>query len=114
MSKPALWITVNGDVNRIDLSDDSLGKLQAAVGGYVQAVDIGPYTMWLDEEGKMKGKPANVFGTFAWHSIYGPTDVIVGDVVVTGPSDRNGDLTALDEEAFAAYFDNLLVAGYDA
>lgn len=46
--------------------------------------------MYLDEEGKLKGLPLNPLASI----LYGhPTDRIVGDVVVVGPPDVNGDDT---------------------
>jgi hypothetical protein len=48
--------------------------------------------MYLDEDGKAKGLPVNLRATLlAWmHGLRSP-DHIVGDVLVVGPEDHNGD-----------------------
>ena len=52
--KKALAITTLGEATIIDLNEGSLEKLQKAVGGYVQAIDLCEgLTMWCNEEGKL-------------------------------------------------------------
>lgn len=102
--KKALVITTLGEVKILDLSDKSLEKLQGAVGGYVQAIDLSDgVTMWCNEEGKMIGLPHNPFGQGFWEiafpvSEFGKTDYIVGDIVLTGGTDNEGDTLGLTSE----------------
>jgi len=60
----------------------SLEEAQKIVGGYVELVKVGGNrTLVVDDEGKLKGKPANKVITIIYGSqIYG--GYIVGDVVV--------------------------------
>ncbi len=103
--KKALAITTQGEVSTLDLSDSALEKLQGAVGGYVQAIDlcIDPtISMWCNEEGKMVGLPHNPFGQAFWEmafpvSEYGKTDYIVGDIVITGGVDSEGETLGLSD-----------------
>lgn len=102
--KKALAITTLGEATFIDLSEGSLEKLQKAVGGYVQAVDLSEgLTMWCNEEGKMMSLPHNPFGQAFWEvafplSEYGRTDYIVGDIVLTGGADDEGDTLGLTSD----------------
>ena len=102
--KKALAITTLGEATIIDINDDSLEKLQKAVGGYVQAVDLCEgVTMWCNEEGKMMSLPHNPFGQAFWEtafpvSEFGRTDYIVGDIVLTGGVDDEGDTLGLTSE----------------
>ena len=102
--KKALAITTLGEATIIDINDDSLEKLQKAVGGYVQAVDLcEDVTMWCNEEGKMMSLPHNPFGQAFWEtafpvSEFGRTDYIVGDIVLTGGADDEGDTLGLTSE----------------
>lgn len=96
--KKAIAITTLGEVTIIDLNEGSLEKMQKAVGGYVQAINLSEgVTMWCNEEGKMMSLPHNPFGQAFWEIAYpvsefGRTDYIVGDIVLTGSADDEGDM----------------------
>lgn len=97
--KKALAITTLGQVEIIDLTDKSLEKLQKAVDGYVQAIDLSDtMSMWCNEEGKMMSLPHNPFGQAFWEKVYGRTDYIVGDIVLTGGTDKDGETMGLNDE----------------
>ena len=90
--KPALRINTDFTTEILDLEDDSLKKLQGAVGGWVQAVDLrDDLTLWCNEEGKLIGLTPNVIGTHLYEKNFGMVDVIMGDVVFTGGTDDEGD-----------------------
>lgn len=77
--------------------------LRECVGGYLQAVEIGDLNLYLNEEGKLEGRPINRRATelaLANQAIFAD-DVIVGDVVLIGPADDDGNETGLSEEALA-------------
>lgn len=68
----------------------SLEAMQARLGGYVEATgdDALPgITIWLDEEGKLKGKAANL-------SLFGGADLAVGTVLFTR-TDAEGEVASL-------------------
>jgi hypothetical protein len=84
----------------IDIDPDkSLATLQESVGGWVECVGFPNFDMWLNEEGKLIGLPVNRAATKLWESQYGPTDVMMGNVVITGVPDDEGRMTELDTEA---------------
>lgn len=97
----ALVITTAGAVEVIE--EISLKVLQGKVGGWVQAVDLKPnLTLWCNEEGKMNGLAVNDFATELWESVYGATDIIVGDVVLTGGADDEGETLGLTDNQIEA------------
>ncbi len=98
--KNAMVITTLGSVSLVNLETQALETLQDAVGGYVQAIDLdnNQMTMWCNEEGKMIGLPHNPFGQMFWEKMYDRTDYIVGDIVLTGGADDEGETIGLTDE----------------
>ncbi len=101
MGRKALVINTDGTVAVID---PTLDALQGAVGGWIQAVDLSDrLTLWVNEEGKMVGLPHNRYAQLLWDEAYGEhTDYIVGNAVITGGSDEDGETVSLDDESIAA------------
>jgi hypothetical protein len=101
MGRKALVINTDGTVAVID---PTLDALQAAVGGWVQAVDLtDTLTLWVNEEGKMVGLPYNPYAQALWNDTYGRgTDYLVGNAVITGGTDEDGETLGLDDESIAA------------
>ena len=98
--KNAVIIKTNGTTEVVDISTDALATLQGAVGGWVQAIDItDTLTMWVNEEGKLEGLDHNPRAQQYFDMRFGSgADIIVGDAVFTGGTDRNGDTLGLDSE----------------
>lgn len=97
-------ITIPADETQPVTPSDSpgdLNALQAAVGGYIEAVGTGNICLWLDEEGKLKGRPVNARATKLAHRIkaISAQDVIVGDAVITGFNDDTGENADAPEAA---------------
>lgn len=84
-------------------SEGEYDFLSGVVGGWIQAVplsydeNLGDLVLWCNEEGKLNGLPVNVAATALWELFYGRTDVIVGDVVLSGGSDDEGETLPLSE-----------------
>lgn len=100
MAKTAIQVKTSGEVTELDLTADSLSTLQTAVGGWVQAIDLASdLSMWCNEEGKLVGLPHNPYAQFMWDKVFGAhTDYIVGDVVLTGGTDSEGETIGLTQE----------------
>lgn len=82
---------------------DSYNLIREGVDGWIECVRL-PYLnadMWVNEEGKLIGLPFNAIGTALWVGQYGLTDVILGDIVVTGGANDEGETIGLTEEALA-------------
>lgn len=87
----ALRITTTGEI--YELEDISLESLQEGVGGWVQALALDGLTMWCNEEGKLIGLTHNPYAQELWDFVYGvKTDYLVGDVVITGGTDEEGNI----------------------
>ena len=89
----AKLVKVNGDIITVTPRKGkvfSSDELHEFVGGYIEVISQ-PNGEFLicDEEGKLKNKPINRKASIIWAEHYGPTDVIVGDVVICGKDEIN-------------------------
>lgn len=77
--------------------------LSWGVGGYVECIELSEkeLIMWINEEGKIFGLPTNYFATKIFAEEYGLVDVIVGDVVITGYVDDEGETLGLSDDELA-------------
>ena len=83
----------------LDAHEGSLKVLQDAVDGWVQVVDLSPkLSIWVNEEGKMNGLPYNDIATAIYQDRFGAVDIIVGNAVLTGGTDEEGDTIGLTDE----------------
>ncbi len=102
----ALFIPALGNAKAVDLPDESskhLTALQGFVGGWIEYVPTKqPVTLYCNEEGKIEGLPHNVTATKAFGQEIDP-DYLVGDVIVLGPIDGEGENTSLDVDAWLSY-----------
>jgi len=102
----ALEVTTEGKVRIIDLLPDTqLEQVQEAVGGLVQAISLDDdLTMWLNEEGKILKLPHNSFAQHLWDKKFGEqTDYLVGNIVLTGGADDEGETLSLNDTQVVAY-----------
>jgi hypothetical protein len=100
--KLAIKVTAEGNASIIDLMADSneLLTLQMAVGGLIEAKTLeSGYTLIMNEEGKLQGLPINERATEIWLANF-PNfpDVILGDVVIAGGYDDEGEQLGLDSD----------------
>jgi hypothetical protein len=87
-----------GGVVEFDHAGASYSIMQNAVGGYFECVSLSDdLDMWVNEEGKLLGLPTNEIGTRMWRAAFGPTDIIVGNIIFTGGADDNGDTLGLSD-----------------
>ena len=96
----ALVIGMDESLEVIDLDapEGSLKVLQNAVDGYVQAIDLNrDLTMWANEEGKLEGMMTNSIATAIFQARFGMVDIIVGNAVLTGGVDDEGETIGLTE-----------------
>jgi hypothetical protein len=89
------------DITFLDIDKDHgyLEALQELVSGDIEVVDLHRYAMnmYLNENGKIEGLPANHRATMLahWAAAVRADDIIVGDVVLTGPVDAAGEDTPI-------------------
>ena len=104
--KKAVVLSTDGTVRSIDIDpSNELTQLQSLVGGYIQAVTLpNGVTMWLNEEGKLHGLEHNSSAQRLFDRSFGAGyDLIVGDAVLMGGADEEGDTLGLTEEQVALY-----------
>ena len=81
---------------------NTLENLQRTVGGYIEAVEIGPGIVILcDEESKIKGKPFNMAVP------NNPNDFFSGDIVVLGVRGEEFDDCPLEFDEWKALVDEI-------
>lgn len=93
MGKLALKIDTEGNAFEVDITENELKKLQEAVDGYIEAVDLLDFTMWVNEEGLLRN---DLNRNFIGSEVCGFT--IMGDIVITGKTDENGDTIGLTSD----------------
>jgi len=102
--KKGVVIETSGESRIIEL-DDTLEQLQREVGGLIEAVTLpNGVTMWLNEEGKLQQLDHNKQAQFIFDHTFGPgVDIVVGNAVITGGADEEGQTLGLTDEQLLAY-----------
>jgi len=106
MKQYAIKATANNDLDVVEFDEtDSYDTIKEATGGgtiqciYLSELDV---DMWIDDNGKLVNEPEiNAFGSALWVHSYGMTDIIVGDIIITGGVDDEGNTLGLNEEQVA-------------
>jgi hypothetical protein len=106
MPKTAVIVTTKAEVSIIDIAEGSLKKLQSAVDGLIQPVDLdGNVTMWVNEEGLLRSDlEMNDIATSLYAQMYDITNPLMGDVVFTGGTDEEGETLGLGEDYVNAIY----------
>jgi hypothetical protein len=89
---------------------DGLSGMQDAVGGYIQVIDLTSLgaSLVLDEEGKLKSKEINRRATLLFWLLFPSVrhrDVIVGDAIIVGTPDNEGNTTDVPETVTKLLFE---------
>lgn len=108
----ALQINTDGTVEIIVNDDKFVGysTLSGAVGGMIECVTFSDtLTMWVNEEGKMCGLPVNEYATRLFVANFGPFDTIVGNAILTGGADDDGETLGLTDGQIADLVAELVV-----
>lgn len=99
--KTAVLIPPSGPVQILDVEEFSLEFMQDCVKGPIEAIGLESATMYLNEEGKIVDPPLppNDIATRLLHEAGGiPWDTVLGNVIIVGPPDDDGDDTSLSTE----------------
>lgn len=88
----AKLVRTNGTIEDVSVNQTmDYKQMQGYVGGCIEAITLdNNFIMWCNEEGKLNGLPLNATATRIFHDIFGPQDVIVGDVLITNTTE-SGD-----------------------
>ena len=101
MAKTALVVASDGTQSTLDVETEFLSKMQTAVDGLIQPIDISDtITMWVNEEFLFRNSfEPNLLGTAMYQSI-GGDGVIMGTIVFTGGTDSDGNTLGLSMKEF--------------
>lgn len=95
----AVALYTDGTLLDYDISEVNAESINEIVGGWFQAVPVGQFTLWVNEEGKLLGLPHNEMAQVLWDKNYGKgTDYIVGNALITGGVDDEGETLGLTTE----------------
>lgn len=78
---------------------ESYDLIQSTVDGIFDCVRINSLgvDVWIHDEGKIIGLPVNALATMLWFHEYGLTDVLAGDVLITGGVNDEGETLGLTD-----------------
>ena len=100
----AVKISTAGAKEVVELEYGNVLKdLQEAVGGYIELISLHHFVadLWVNEDGRMHHLAPNPLATKLWASEAPHAEMLLGDVIVTGPSDDSGETLGLTDEQVA-------------
>jgi hypothetical protein len=88
----AVVIRVDGEIEEID---GTYENIREAIGGYLEIAPTpgAPFVMFCNEHGKLDGLPFNFIADQLANRYRTWEDPLMGDVVLVGPPDREGENT---------------------
>lgn len=104
----ALVIKTDGTKEVVLFTQDTFLKLaQDTVGGWVQMLPLPKkgIDLWLNEEGKMIGLDQNPVATALWSEDWGMTDYMVGNAIITGGVNDEGETLGLTNGQIESLWD---------
>lgn len=103
----SLILYPNGEAERTYLY--GYKELQKTVGGLIECVPSDDrVTIWCNEEGKLNGLPFNPYATAQWeefdqYKCIAAGDLLVGTIVIQGPTNEEGEATDCPAWLFYEY-----------
>lgn len=96
--KNALVVDAQGNTLVLDVEFDFLSKMQNAVDGLIEPIDLSnDLTMWVNEEFLFRDSfEPNLLGTAMYQNL-GATGIIMGTIVFTGGTDSEGETLGLSD-----------------
>lgn len=103
MSKLALVVREDFSFEQLDVAEDFLQKMQNAVDGLIQPVDLTPsLTLWVNEEGLLRNDlTVNTFASILYQEFFNTPTLLMGTAVFTGGTDEEGNTLGLSDEMFS-------------
>jgi len=95
-----IHISTDNKIEVMEVEQIEYDTLYEAVNGLVELVSINEdIDMWLNEEGKINGLEPNIIASLIYNKVFPNFDVIMGDVVITGGADEEGNTVGLSDES---------------
>ena len=103
MSKVAIKVTPEFEVEILDIEENFLSTMQEAVQGLIQPVDYNDnLTIWVNEEFYSLAEPKVNFVASSFYSALGADTALLGNAVFTGGTDEAGEVLGLTPEMHEA------------
>ncbi len=102
----AVQIDSNGMKSIVEFEiGNSYDVISRAVGGWIECVNLRTkgVDMWVNEEGKLNSLAENPIGTALYLDEFGNGDFIVGNILITGGVDHEGETLGLTDEQVAEF-----------
>jgi len=100
-----ITISIDNQVDIIEVDAIEYETLSTAVNGMIELVSLSEdVDMWLNEEGKLRGMEPNVLATLLFNKVFPNFDVIMGDIIITGGSDDDGNTVGLSDASIIDIF----------
>jgi hypothetical protein len=100
-----LTITTDNAVEVREVPSVEYETLYEAVNGLVELVTINEdIDMWLNEDGKVNGLEPNVLATLLFNKVFPNKDIIMGDIIITGGADDEGNTVGLSDASIIDIF----------
>lgn len=95
-----IYITTDNKVELQEIESIEYETLSNAVNGMVELVSLdSEVDMWLNEEGKLIGLEPNIIASIIWNKVFPNFDVVMGNVIITGGADDEGNTVGLSDES---------------
>ena len=95
-----IHISTDNNVEVKEVESIEYETLYEAVNGLIELVTIDEdIDMWVNEEGKVSGLEPNIIASIIWNKIFPNFDVIMGDVIITGGADEEGNTIGLSDKS---------------
>lgn len=93
-----MYISVDNSIEVKEIEEIEYDTLYEGVNGLVELVSLNrDVDMWVNEEGKVNGLEPNLLATVIWKKVFPNPDVIMGNVVITGGADSEGNTVGLSD-----------------
>ena len=98
----AVVINTDGEKSVVEFEfANSYKTLSNAVGGYIECVGLEGADMWCNENGIAEGLPLNMVASAIYSEAFGVSNPILGNVIITGGADEEGETLGLTDEQVA-------------
>ena len=102
----AVIITTEGKKSLVEFDfGNSYQILSDAVGGMIECVGLKDADVWCNENGIAEGLPLNMIASAIYSDAFNSSNPILGNVIITGSCDAEGETLGLTDEQVAYWLD---------
>ena len=102
----AVIITTEGKKSVVDFDfGNSYQILSDAVGGMIECVGLKDADLWCNENGISEGLDLNMIASAIYSDAFGAGNPILGNVIITGSVDAEGETLGLTDEQVAYWLE---------